>query len=86
MREQKRKGYIFDWYFPPLGQRIMKTSLAVFICLMFYWLRGYRGGEMPAEACITAIICMQPYVQDTAVYARDRRKDLCADQRAGSGV
>ena len=72
MREQKRKGYIFDWYFPPLGQRIMKTSLAVFICLMFYWLRGYRGGEMPAEACITAIICMQPYVQDTAVYARDR--------------
>ena len=72
MKEQKRKGYIFNWYFPPLGQRIMKTSLAVFICLMFYWLRGYRGGEMPAEACITAIICMQPYVHDTAVYALDR--------------
>ncbi len=72
MKEQKREGYIFNWYFPPLGQRIMKTSLAVFICLMFYWLRGYRGGEMPAEACITAIICMQPYVHDTAAYARDR--------------
>ena len=72
MKGQKREGYLFDLYFPPLGQRIMKTSLAVFICLMVYWLRGYRGVEMPAEACITAIICMQPYVQDTAVYARDR--------------
>ena len=72
MKGKKREGYVFDIYFPPLGQRIMKTSLAVFICLMFYWLRGYRGVEMPAEACITAIICMQPYVQDTAVYARDR--------------
>ena len=72
MQGKKREGYVFDIYFPPLGQRIMKTSLAVFICLMFYWLRGYRGGEMPAEACITAIICMQPYVHDTAAYARDR--------------
>ncbi len=72
MKGQKREGYVLNWYFPPLGQRIMKTSLAVFICLMFYWLRGYRGVEMPAEACITAIICMQPYVQDTTVYARDR--------------
>ena len=72
MKEQKREGYLYDWYFPPLGQRIVKTSLAVFICLMFYWLRGYRGEAMPAEACITAIICMQPYVQDTANYARDR--------------
>ncbi|MBR4538900.1 MAG: FUSC family protein [Clostridia bacterium] len=72
MKEQSREGYIFDWYFPPLGQRIVKTSAAVLICLMFYWLRGYRGGEMPAEACITAIICMQPYVHDTAAYARDR--------------
>lgn len=72
MKEQNREGYIFDWYFPPLGQRIVKTSAAVFICLMFYWLRGYRGVEMPAEACITAIICMQPYVHDTAAYALDR--------------
>ncbi len=72
MKGMKQAKNIYDWYFPPLGQRIMKTSLAVFICLMVYWLRGYRGVQMPAEACITAIICMQPYVQDTAVYARDR--------------
>ncbi len=72
MKKNSPKSNIFDWYFPPLGQRIVKTSIAVFICLMFYWLRGYRGEEMPAEACITAIICMQPYVQDTAVFALDR--------------
>ena len=72
MKAKDKQGHIFDWYFPPLGQRIVKTSIAVFLCLMFYTLRGYKGGEMPAEAAITAIICMQPYVQDSAVYARDR--------------
>ena len=60
------------FYFPPLGQRIIKTSMAVFLCLVFYRLRGYRGETMSAEAAITAIICMQPYVQDTKEYALNR--------------
>lgn len=59
-------------YFPPIGQRIIKTSIAVFLCLVFYRLRGYRGETMSAEAAITAIICMQPYVQDTKEYALNR--------------
>jgi hypothetical protein len=57
---------------PPLGQRIIKTAVAVFLCLLFYWLRGYRGQQMPTEAAITAIICMQPYVRDTRDYAISR--------------
>ncbi len=57
---------------PPLGQRIVKTSTAVFLCLLFYWLRGYRGQDMPTEAAITAIICMQPYVRDSRDYALNR--------------
>ena len=60
------------FYFPPLGQRIVKTSIAVFLCLVFYRLRGYRGETMSAEAAITAIICMQPYVQDTKEYSLNR--------------
>ena len=60
------------WILPHLGQRIVKTTVAVFICLMFYYLRGYRGQAMPTEAAITAIICMQPYVRDTGKYAVDR--------------
>ena len=57
---------------PPLGQRIVKTSVAVFLCLLVYWLRGYRGQDMPTEAAITAIICMQPYVRDSRDYAVSR--------------
>ena len=57
---------------PPVGQRITKTTIAVFICLIIYYLRGYRGAEMSTEACITAIICMQPYVKDTREYALNR--------------
>ena len=59
-------------YFPPVGQRIIKTSIAVTLCLLFYALRGYRGQDMSAEAAITAIICMQPYVHDTKEYAINR--------------
>ena len=60
------------WVLPHLGQRIVKTTVAVFLCLMFYYLRGYRGQDMPTEAAITAIICMQPYVRDTGAYAVNR--------------
>ena len=66
------------FYFPPLGQRIVKTAIAVFLCLVFYRLRGYRGETMSAEAAITAIICMQPYVQDTKEYALNRLSDRIA--------
>ena len=58
--------------FPHIGQRILKTALAVLICLLIYWLRGYHGEEMRAEAPITAIICMQPFVRDTRKYAVNR--------------
>ena len=44
---------------PHLGQRIVKTTIAVFLCLMIYSLRGYSGQNMPTEAAITAIVCMQ---------------------------
>ena len=57
---------------PHIGQRILKTTIAVFICLLVYWLRGYRGQNMPTEAAITAIICMQPYVQRSRDFALNR--------------
>ncbi len=57
---------------PHLGQRIIKTTIAVFICLLVCYLLGYRGAQMPSEACITAIICMQPLVSDTRQYALNR--------------
>ena len=61
---------LFQWH--PFGQRIIKTSIAVMLCLFCYMLRGYSGETMPAEAAITAIICMQPYVYDTTQNALNR--------------
>ena len=53
----------YHWQFP--GQRMVKTSAAVTLCLLFYTLIGYPAGSIPAEAAITAIICIQPYAHDT---------------------
>lgn len=55
---------------PPLGQRIIKTAGAVFVCLVIYMLRGYRG--MVGQSIVAAILCMQPYAQDTKTFAVDR--------------
>ena len=69
---KKKQSEREAWHMPPFGQRILKTGIAVFICLIIYALRGYEGQEMRAEAAITAIICMQPYVSSTRQYALNR--------------
>ena len=68
--EKSKKNRSFSLPLP--GQRIVKTGVAVFLTLLAYYLRGYRGADMPAEAAITAIICMQPYARDTRDYALNR--------------
>ncbi len=50
-------------YLPHLGQRIIKTSIAVFLCLLIHYIIGYKG--MMLQSCISAIICVQPYIKDT---------------------
>lgn len=57
---------------PHIGQRLTKTAIAVFLCLLINCLRGLQGRAMSAESCITAIICMQPFVRDTREYAFNR--------------
>ncbi len=66
LKQQQRHG------FPPLGQRIVKTAIAVLVCLLFYYLRGRWGDTMPAEAMITAIICLQPNLENTKSFALNR--------------
>lgn len=60
------------WDIPYIGQRILKTTVAVLLCLLTYLLLGYRGETIPTEAAITAILCMQPYVSRTTRYAVSR--------------
>lgn len=55
---------------PPLGQRILKTAAAVFLCMVIYNLQGHHGSLN--SACVTAILCMQPYVSDTRTFAIER--------------
>ena len=57
---------------PHAGMRMIKTAIAVFICLLIYSLRGYEIGSGMSEAAVTAIVCMQPFVQDTKGYALNR--------------
>ena len=56
--------------FPVIGQRILKTALAVFLCLLIYMARGCRG--MVVQSAIAAIICMQPYTSDSRTFALNR--------------
>ncbi len=57
---------------PHIGQRMIKTAVAVFFCLLIYRLLGYEGETMPVEAPITAIICMQPFISDSRTFAFNR--------------
>jgi hypothetical protein len=55
---------------PYLGHRIIKTTIAVFLCLLLHMLLGYDG--MVLQSAIAAIVCMQPYIADTKKFALDR--------------
>lgn len=55
---------------PPLGNRIIKTAVAVFICLLLHMAVGYRGSVM--QSAIAAVICLQPNTTDSRTYAIER--------------
>ena len=45
--------------FPPIGQRILKSAIAVWIAYLIYYIRGFKG--IPFYTAIAAIQCIQPY-------------------------
>lgn len=51
------------------GMRIIKTSLAIIICFMIDYLRGYA---YPYNCAITAIICMQQNLPNAKSAAKNR--------------
>ena len=63
---QKIKEYIVN---NSPGMRVVKTALAVFICLIIEY---YRGGSLPHHTCIATIVCMQPTLKSTFQAATDR--------------
>ena len=56
--------------FPRVGMRMIKTAFAVGICFLLYILRGEQG--VPVFSAIAAIICMQPFVDNSVQVAFNR--------------
>lgn len=55
---------------PLPGQRIIRSAVAVALCLIVYVLRGHRG--IPLYSALAAMQCMQPYTKDMKGVARKR--------------
>lgn len=55
---------------PKIGMRMIKTAIAVSICLFIYLLAGKRG--VPVFSTIAAMICMQPFVENSVTVAFNR--------------
>lgn len=55
---------------PKIGFRIIKSTIAVFLCLLIGVLRG--GASMPFYSAIAAILCMQPDVKNSLQVAINR--------------
>lgn len=55
---------------PKIGMRMIKTAIAVAICLLIYILRGKQGA--PVFSTIAAVICMQPQVENSVTVAINR--------------
>lgn len=51
------------------GMRVIKTALAVIICLL---IENLRGADMPTHACIATVVCMQPTLRTTFQASIDR--------------
>lgn len=51
------------------GMRVIKTALAVIVCLL---IENLRGADMPTHACISTVVCMQPTLRSTFKASIDR--------------
>lgn len=53
-----------------IGQRIVKSAVAIGLCFLVYVLRGWRG--IPFYTALAALQCMQPYRENTRKMANQR--------------
>jgi hydroxymethylpyrimidine pyrophosphatase-like HAD family hydrolase len=56
--------------FPPIGLRLVKSAIAVFICFIIHRIRGEQGFLFYSVS--TAIFCMQPYINNSKTSAKQR--------------
>jgi hydroxymethylpyrimidine pyrophosphatase-like HAD family hydrolase len=56
--------------FPPIGMRIVKSALVVFVCFFVYEIRGKKGS--PFYSALAGLWCMQPYLGDSKDMGKQR--------------
>lgn len=59
---------------PPIGARILKSSIAVLLCMAAYYIRTLLpiGNGIPFYSALAALWCMQPYTETTRKMAEQR--------------
>lgn len=62
--------YLKGEVMPKIGMRMLKTAIAVFSCFVIYIIRGKTG--LPFYSAIAAVLCMQPYVENSIKVAKNR--------------
>ena len=55
---------------PKIGLRMIKTSIAVFLCFLIYVLRNEQG--IVFYSCIAAVLCVQQDSRDTLRVGKNR--------------
>ncbi len=65
------------WKLPPIGKRIIKSAIGVFLCFAIYYIRGkinpaYFSNGTPYYSAIAVLWCVQPYVESSKVMAIQR--------------
>lgn len=65
---------IGSWKLPPIGARIVKSAVAVALCMLIWYLRTLTpvGGGLPFYSAISALWCMQPNHETTRNNAGQR--------------
>lgn len=57
-------------HLPPIGMRIVKSAVGVFLCFVIYFLRGKDG--IPFYSALAVLWCIQPYTKNTFLNALQR--------------
>ena len=61
-------------HLPPIGARIVKSSLGAAICILIYYIRELLpiGGGIPFYSILAVLWCVQPYTTSTLRMAQQR--------------
>lgn len=69
-KERKTGTKLKKFRLPGVGQRIVRSTVAVALCFVIYFLRGKQG--IPFYTALAVLQCIQPYSTSTKQMAKNR--------------